>query len=278
MKKGWFSEEAIALVREMAFAKCKNSEIAAAASIRFHTLVTDGMVAGRIGRMGDVPPRNNKGFRQDKMDYFSWVAGEKPEWGTPEGDAVVKAARDRGMTTYRIGKWFEVSFNSVTGAYNRIDDKSRPRPVTQEERTLLSFVTSEWTADMLTTLERMWDLGFVSEQIADKIGVSYYSIRGKIKRLQVFGLLPKHDSGNRQIGPKVTPIAVVRPAQVFPTSSDGRHYSVLKDRAIGLASIGKQVICAWSGCKSPASSHWCDWHTDLLKRPAGEIAAALSCQ
>lgn len=288
MPADWMIPAALKMVRDMAMDGRSNKAIAAAVEKTFGTFVNGSMIGGYVFRSG----LKRKPAPRNPVDQFAWVEGIKPEFDTPDADALIfDAVETRGISSYKLGQWFGVHRKKVDLAFRHAQDAGRLSAAPAAHKELLPYTSVEWPLDRIILLLRLWDdHSRTGVSIARELDISTQALSKKIRRLADGGVAQQRQKNRatpedrvalrqRLATPDRTPVPGSIASAEFPTGADGRKGSVFGFRGyLPLAGFDKVARCSWSACKSPAEGRWCDWHTDLLKRPAGEIAAALSCQ
>lgn len=284
-KTPWVTTESVAMVREMATRRCKNEEIAAAVTAKFGIFVNPNMIAGRISRMKDIPPRSCPG--STKRDHFWWVSS-RPMWGTPEADTVVLKARLKFISYYRICVYFNVSENTAKGALNRATRAERMASYDDHTKHLAKHTSKEWPIGRVKRLIELYEAGStyaemrVDPQIAIAGEVTHTMVQKKVERLRVAGLVSARENIAKTLVKRPSKKAAVareiveaaRPVRINPVSLE-RTLPVNTVRGLVVTGVSQPPCCAWRGCTSPAHGKWCSEHGALLRAPAQDISRQL---
>ncbi len=285
MAADWITPDSIALVREMAIANISNANIAVAVSKRFGQPVNPNMIAGRISRMKDLPPRSraprrSRAGKVEKRDPFAWVTGPKPAWGTPAADALVAEAKARFITQYKINTYFGVSDNMVDAALRRAKAIPDPTDIPDEMRPFLPFVSAEWPMSRITKLVTAWTAGHPISEIMAKCNSTHSSAQKKIERLCRAGLLKARPMGNlakkvaKPPTPKKTPNDTPPVHRPLGSANGGRtaHFlgTLINWRVVNEMKIEHAPgRCRWPlTCNDETNGKFCQHHSGLLGRRA----------
>lgn len=253
------------LVRDLATVGKGNAAIAKAVSERFGIFVNPNQVAGCISRMKDVPWRL-RGPRP-VVDLFAWVTS-KPEWGTPDADALVIEANKRRISAGRIGNYFGVGHATIIRLLNKMAGRPRDTP---KVRTIASVINAEWPEQDVRALEAGWLAGEPTADIAVRLHKSDTAVSKKASRMVEWGLLPRRPVVQKRRKPQATSAS---PPKINRVALE-RTMPVSTARGLVLTGLTKPQKCAWSGCTEVPFGKWCHEHQNLLCAPAAEIIERL---
>lgn len=293
MTAPWMTEDALALVKEMATRKASNNEIAYEVTKAFGIFVNGNMIAGRVSRMPEIPSR----FRSTnvpKRDPFEWAPQPRPAWGTADADAIVLKAKVKFISSFKIGQYFSVSDNMVTAAVRRARHAQKIASYNDDMRVLAQYQSTEWPVVRIARLIQLYERGLTYAEIREDpqmcvngVVPTHATVQKKAERLKNAGLITprdnpipggaraarnaasRHAMEMRELVEKAIPRKDTFAKLKVPTSVAAMRCGLT------LAGLGKVVCCAWSGCNEAADGKWCGAHGTLLRAPATEISQRL---
>lgn len=128
----------------------------------------------------------------------------------------------------------------------------------------------EWTATLVAGLNALPGLVVTADQIKD-----YAGDRGWKKTAELMATRPHPIGRPKVVKPVEKPKPIARrpaPKPLVKTPSATQTFSPRQSIFHGGSLVPK---CAFHGCPHPPQGWWCERHTQAMRRPAGEIVAAL---
>lgn len=128
----------------------------------------------------------------------------------------------------------------------------------------------EWTATLVAGLNALPGLVVTADQIKD-----YAGDRGWKKTPELMATRPHPIGRPKVVKPVEKPKPIARreaPKPLVKAPSATQTFSPRQSIFHGGSLVPK---CAFHGCPHPPAGRWCEGHTEAIRRPAGEIVAAL---
>lgn len=266
MSAAWHSPKAFAFIREQFKGGRSDSWIAGQLGISKGSVVSwrRANVGVRLGKKSTTAPPRTIGPAMSEV-----YSGPVPDWKSAECDALIKRARDAGVTNGAIEAFFGVGRERLRAKIVKLDLPTR-RPTLNAEG-----INGWGTSDGDAELRRRRGGSEHADTLAAWFGVSQRTFRMRCKALDLprrTGNEVKRRSKARVEAPG--PSSILLPPKPDHTTrgtrdAGGRGGSVFQFRTFTRAAPvapAKRGGCQWPlTCDAPADGKWCAEHSRILR-------------